>query len=175
MMNINPLAALAANNLRGLAIPVLGVMNGEQENASNLALCLGADVRFSSKSNNFEKISSSDLLLQADSSTRARVFESIGNSSNLSKMIDFVSEDPHDEASRFAKMLCTKNPDAVTFAKELFQNTWHADVRAALLEETRLQEKIIPSWNMMRCAAMNLLPNWVSGVTSFKSRQVARL
>ena len=167
---VNSDAVSAANDLRQLAIPVLGVIQGKEHSISNLAICLGGvDVRFGSSELIFPKHMMFNSSSDDERSIRMRAFEE----SHMGNVVQ--SENPTEEALGFASTICEKSPDAVAFGKELFQNTWHCDERAALLEETRLQEQIIPSWNMMRCAAINLLPNWISGMTSFKSRQVARL
>lgn len=64
-------------------------------------------------------------------------------------LVTHVYDDPMKEAERFAKDLLQKSPDGIAAAKELYQSTWTAADREALQVETKLQEKLLISWNQL--------------------------
>ena len=109
-LEIDPRAISAANDLRRLAIPVLGVIRGQQS-VSNLALCLGSDIRFSDTTMHPDFETQKQALMK-ESSVRMRMFESLGDD----VAVDFLrSENPVEDALGFAKTICEKSPDAVAY------------------------------------------------------------
>ena len=64
-------------------------------------------------------------------------------------LVTRICDDPKQEAEAFANQLLEKSPDAIACAKELYQSTWMASDREALEIETKLQEKLLISWNQM--------------------------
>jgi enoyl-CoA hydratase/carnithine racemase len=64
-------------------------------------------------------------------------------------LVTHVYNDPLQEAQQFAKSLLEKSPDAIAAAKELYQSTWTATERESLEIETKLQEKLLISWNQL--------------------------
>ena len=62
-------------------------------------------------------------------------------------------EDPMDEAMKVAKEIIQRSPDSVAATKELFQSTWMvADDETCLKTETKLQLKLIGTWNQIAAA-----------------------
>ena len=107
---IDPQAMNAADDLRRLAIPVLGVIQGEQC-VSNLALCLGSDIRFSDTTIHPD-IETQKQALMKESSVRMRMFESLGDD----VAVDFLrSENPVEDAFGYAKTICEKSPDSIAY------------------------------------------------------------
>ena len=108
-VEIDPQAMNAADDLRRLAIPVLGVIQGEQS-VSNLALCLGSDIRFSDTTLHLEPQQKQALM--KESSVRMRMFESMGDD----VAADFLrSENPVEDAFGYAKTICEKSPDSIAY------------------------------------------------------------
>ena len=107
---IDPQAMNAADDLRRLAIPVLGVIQGEQC-VSNLALCLGSDIRFSDTTIHPD-IETQKQALMKESSVRMRMFESLGDD----VAVDFLrSENPVEDAFGYAKTIFEKSPDSIAY------------------------------------------------------------
>lgn len=48
-----------------------------------------------------------------------------------------------------------RSPDSVAASKRLFQDTWVADESICLTTETRLQKKMIASWNQLAASSRN--------------------
>ena len=65
-------------------------------------------------------------------------------------LVTHVYEDPMKEAELFAEQLATRSPDAIAATKQLFQATFAtASENESLLLETRLQRKLLASWNQL--------------------------
>jgi enoyl-CoA hydratase/carnithine racemase len=64
-------------------------------------------------------------------------------------LVTKVSEDPLQEAKAFAKELVQRSPDALASAKTLYQSTWMATEKECLEVETKLQRKLLASWNQL--------------------------
>jgi enoyl-CoA hydratase/carnithine racemase len=58
-------------------------------------------------------------------------------------------EDPLQHAQAVAKEIVQRSPDAVASAKRLYQKTWVAPESECLEVETKLQKKLMVSWNQM--------------------------
>lgn len=86
-----------------------------------------------------------------------RVCRSLGdeeNDNNEDKQRDVVM----DEAMKLAKTLVERSPDALAATKQLYQNTWMmSDEIDALKEETRLQRKLLVSWNQIAASSRSAL------------------
>jgi enoyl-CoA hydratase/carnithine racemase len=64
-------------------------------------------------------------------------------------LVTKVSEDPLKEANEFAKELIQRSPDALASTKVLYQSTWMATEKECLEVETKLQRKLLASWNQL--------------------------
>ena len=64
-------------------------------------------------------------------------------------LVTKVCDDPLQEAEKFAKELLQRSPDALACAKELYQTTWMAPEKECLEIETKLQRKLMVSWNQL--------------------------
>lgn len=64
-------------------------------------------------------------------------------------LVTKVSEDPLHEAKAFAKELVKRSPDALASTKKLYQSTWMATEKECLEVETKLQRKLLASWNQL--------------------------
>lgn len=64
-------------------------------------------------------------------------------------------EKPFDESFKVAKEIVARSPDSVAASKRLFQDTWVADESICLTTETRLQKKMIASWNQLAASSRN--------------------
>lgn len=64
-------------------------------------------------------------------------------------LVTKVCDNPLEEAEIFAKELVQRSPDALACAKELYQTTWMATEKECLEVETKLQRKLLASWNQL--------------------------
>ncbi len=64
-------------------------------------------------------------------------------------LVTKVCVDPLQEAKDFAKELVQRSPDALASTKELYQSTWMASEKECLEVETKLQRKLLASWNQL--------------------------
>ena len=66
-----------------------------------------------------------------------------------------VSEQPLQVAMELAREIAGKSPDAIRAGKQLFEDTWHADERAGLELEEKLQLGLIGSPNQKEAIVAN--------------------
>ena len=62
-------------------------------------------------------------------------------------------------ATRFLKSLTGRSPDAVSAAKQLFNETWHADDAYSLVQETEVQMNLLYGWNHIAATTQQFLPS----------------
>lgn len=62
-------------------------------------------------------------------------------------LITRVSDTPFEDAMAMAKQIVTRNPNAVSYGKYLYNSTWHSEEMAGLQAEERIQAKIVGSPN----------------------------
>eukprot|EP00934_Nitzschia_sp_Nitz4_P007956 Nitzschia sp. Nitz4//scaffold35_size145790//140195//141148//NITZ4_003061-RA/size145790-processed-gene-0.250-mRNA-1//-1//CDS//3329549217//7946//frame0 len=68
-------------------------------------------------------------------------------------LVTKVCEDPMQEAKDLAKQLVLRSPDALAYAKQMYQNTWRASEAHCLEVESTLQVRLLASWNQLASAA----------------------
>lgn len=79
------------------------------------------------------------------------VTKCIGESENKSE-----DDAAMEEAIKLAKEIVKQSPDAVAAAKVLYQKTWIDSNEEQCLDlESRLQKKLLPSWNQFVASAKN--------------------
>jgi enoyl-CoA hydratase/carnithine racemase len=78
-----------------------------------------------------------------------------GNEALQLGLVTRVSENPLEEAIKTAKLITSRSPDSVAAAKILFQKTWVASEEQCLKTETKLQMRLLPSFNQMASSATN--------------------
>jgi len=149
---------------RELNMPVIAVLQGMCYGAG-LQVALGADFRYSTpdcqlsimegKWGLLPDMGASIFLRELVRIDVAKELTMTGRivsgkeASNLG-LVTRVCEDPMKEADLFAEQLIKNSPDAIAAAKQLFQGTWAATSdEESLLLETRLQKKLLVSWNQL--------------------------
>lgn len=70
-------------------------------------------------------------------------------------LVTRVAEDPMEASIALAKLIAKKSPDSTAMTKRLFQETWTVDDATALDTETRLQTKLLGSWNQVMQSGSN--------------------
>ena len=172
-------ASAAADAFRRLPMPVIAVLDKPLTLHASVA-SLGADVRIGSSraAFNFGRESAeanvpSALLLRlselggAAAAAKASAGPSTVHAHEAASLgLLMLDEDALACASKLAAEISGMSPVSVTGVKELFQSTWHADEPSSLATECRIQSAILPSglpsWNVVSCAASNLLlPKWL--------------
>jgi len=78
-----------------------------------------------------------------------------GNEALQLGLVTRVSENPLEEAIKTAKLITSRSPDSVAAAKILFQKTWVASEEQCLKTETKLQMRLLHSFNQMASSATN--------------------
>jgi enoyl-CoA hydratase/carnithine racemase len=71
------------------------------------------------------------------------------------------------EAIKFAESLKEKSPDAISYTKLLYNNTWLGSIRNALHWETKLQRRLIGRFNQRTAIARS---QNIEGSAEFKAR-----
>ncbi len=64
-------------------------------------------------------------------------------------LVTSIDENPRDAALKMAASIAKRNPNAITYGKYLFDNTWHGDEYEGLKAEERLQAKILKTPNQI--------------------------
>ena len=64
-------------------------------------------------------------------------------------LVTRLDESPRETALDLARGIAGRNPDAITYAKYLFDNSWHGDDLEGLRMEERLQAKVLGSANQI--------------------------
>lgn len=150
---------------RELPIPVVAVLHGMCYGAG-MQIALGADFRYATpdcklsimegKWGLIPDMGASILLKELVSIDVAKELTMTakilsGEEAHRLGLVTHVYDDPLQEAEKFVKDSCLpRSPDAVAAAKELYQSTWTATSDQESLEiETKLQEKLLISWNQL--------------------------
>ncbi|NRA62128.1 MAG: crotonase/enoyl-CoA hydratase family protein [Psychrobium sp.] len=154
---------------RDLAVPVIAVTHGSCF-GGGMQIALGADFRYASEDCRFSimeakwgLIPDMSLSVTLRELTRIDVAKELtmtGRIFNADEayrlgLVSKVCEDPLADALEFAKSLTARSPDAVMYAKKLFNDSWLSDDTQALDFETRYQKKILGRWNHLVAASRN--------------------
>ncbi|MFP5441826.1 MAG: crotonase/enoyl-CoA hydratase family protein [Gammaproteobacteria bacterium] len=86
-------------------------------------------------------------------------------------LVTRLDENPREAALALAREIATKNPEAITLNKLIFESTWHGDDARGLQMEEKLQAQIIMGHNQVEAvmAAMQKRP------ANFNERTIDRL
>lgn len=86
-------------------------------------------------------------------------------------LVTRLDENPREAALALAREIATRNPEAITLNKLIFESTWHGDDARGLQMEEKLQAKIIMGHNQVEAvmAAMQKRP------ANFNERKIDRL
>jgi len=86
-------------------------------------------------------------------------------------LVTRLDENPREAALALAREIATKNPEAITLNKLIFESTWHGDDARGLQMEEKLQAQIIMGHNQVEAvmAAMQKRP------ANFTGRKIDRL
>jgi enoyl-CoA hydratase/carnithine racemase len=175
---IGNLAQDVAMLWRELPVPVIAVLHGHCYGAG-LQIALGADFRYCHPNTKLSVMEGKWGLIP-DMGASVLLRETIGRidickeltmtgrivESDEASKIGLVTrvctaeegeQDPMEEATNLAKILVERSPDSLAAAKQLYQNTWTMDEADALKEETRLQRKLLVSWNQMAASGRSAL------------------
>lgn len=151
---------------REVPVPVIAVLHGMCFGAG-FQIALGADFRYATPDCKFSIMETKwGLIPDMGAAVLLRELTRIDIAKELTMtgrvfladeaaqlgLVTKVCEDPVKEAENFAKQLVERSPDAVAYAKQLFQSTWKAPEKECLELESDLQRKILPSWNQMASA-----------------------
>jgi len=154
---------------RSVPVPVIAVTHGSCF-GGGMQIALGADFRYSTPDCRFSIMEAKwGLIPDMSLSVTLRELTRIDTAKELTMtgrifeapealkmgLVSKVCDDPLSEALEFAKSLAPRSPDAVMYAKKLFNETWVSDEQSALEHETRYQKKLLGRWNHLVTASRN--------------------
>lgn len=150
-------------------VPVIAAVHGVAY-GGGLQIALGADIRLAAPKSKFcvmeikwgliPDMSASQTLrdlVRLDVAKELTYTGKIVQAEEAQKLglVTRISEDPLEEARQMAKLIASKNPDAIRAGKKLFENAWHGDSEAGLVLEENLQKKIIGTPNQLEAISAN--------------------
>jgi enoyl-CoA hydratase/carnithine racemase len=155
---------------RDIPVPVIAVLTGMCY-GGGLQLALGADFRYSTRDCRLSVMESKwgfipDMgasitqreLVRMDVAKElaftGRVVQ--GEEGEKLGLVTRCSEDPMADALEMANVLIKRSPDSIAAAKHLFQRTWTSSESECLELETRMQKRLIPTWNQFAASVRNL-------------------
>lgn len=167
---------------RTLPVPVIAVLHGSVF-GGGLQIALGADLRFCTPDCRFSVMEAKwGIIPDMSISLTLRELVRIDVAKELTmtgRIVDGVEaarlglvtrccgdddDAPLKEAMRVAREIVTRNPDAVSATKRLFQETWvEGDGGKCLDLETELQRDLLGSYNVLAATGRNFnmeLPYW---------------
>jgi enoyl-CoA hydratase/carnithine racemase len=148
---------------RELPVPVIAVLHGMCYGAG-LQIALGADMRYATPDCKLSIMEGKwGLIPDMGAAVTLRELVRIDVAKELTMtgrifsgqeaaelgLVTKVCEDPLQHAEDMAKKLVKRSPDTIACAKELYQNTWMASEKECLEVETKLQRKLLASWNQV--------------------------
>jgi len=154
---------------RSLPVPVIAVTHGSCF-GGGMQIALGADFRYSTPDCRFSimeakwgLIPDMSLSVTLRELTRIDVAKELTMTGRIFEapealelgLVTKVCDDPFEQALSFAQSLQQRSPDAVMYAKKLFNDSWVSDDKAALDFETRYQKKLLGRWNHLVTASRN--------------------
>lgn len=155
---------------RQLTMPVLCSIHGLCY-GGGLQIALGADLRYCSPDAKLSILESKwGLIPDMSASVTLRELLSIdvakeltftgrqvsGQEAQALGLVTRVVDDPWQHAQKFAKDIVNQSPDALKFAKQLYQQTWRCQSEQECLElETAYQKQLLLSWNQVAKSARN--------------------
>ena len=186
VLKILPLPGRTANYFqqvcwvwRELPVPVIAVTHGRCYGAG-IQLALAADFRFSTPDCEFSVMEARwGLIPDMTASVTLRELVGMDTAKRLAMtaelfdgeraaelgLVTGVSSEPLKDAEALAEELKTRSPDAVSYAKKLFNSTRHLSPSAAFAKEARLQMRLITGVNHRIARAAGKakeLPKWVA-------------
>jgi len=154
---------------RSVPVPVIAVTHGTCF-GGGMQIALGADFRYSTPDCRFSIMEAKwGLIPDMSLSVTLRELTSIDVAKELTMtgrifeapealelgLVSKVCDDPFEQALILAKALTARSPDAVMYAKKLFNDSWISDEQSALDFETRYQKKLLGRWNHLVAASRN--------------------
>ncbi|MGI9327792.1 MAG: crotonase/enoyl-CoA hydratase family protein [Pseudomonadales bacterium] len=152
-----------------MPVPVIGAIHGVAY-GGGAQLALGADIRFAAAD---AKISIMEIKwgLIPDMSITQTLRDLVpldiakelaftgrvlsGSEAQSLGLVTHVADDPHAAAMALASEIANKSPDAIRRNKALFEEAWHADQRAGLELEAKLQTELIGTPNQIEAVKAN--------------------
>lgn len=154
---------------RTLPVPVICALHGMCF-GGGLQIALGADIRLCEADTKLSIMEAKwGLIPDMSASVTLRELVSIDvakeltwtgkiingtTAANIGLVTRVVEENPQAAAQALARDMVQRSPDAVAAAKELYHATWSAPSAAYCLRvESKLQERILLTWNQVAAAA----------------------
>ncbi|GMH51785.1 hypothetical protein TL16_g01084 [Triparma laevis f. inornata] len=156
---------------RQCPFPVIAAIHGKCY-GGGLQIALGADFRYATPNSEFSIMEAKwgiipdmsgsvtlrevgvGLDLIKELAMTAKIFK--GREAKEYGLVSRVVDDHMAEAMDVAEQIVKRSPDAVALTKRLFNETWNnMSEEEALILETDLQKKLLPSWNQIAASAKN--------------------
>ncbi len=144
-----------------LSVPVIGALHGAAL-GGGFQIALGTDIRFADPQTKLSVMEIRWGLIPDMSATQTlrdlvridvakeltytgRIFDAVEG--KKLGVVSHLSDKPRDDALALAREIASKNPDAISAAKHLLNETWHGNDIDGLQMEERLQGKVVLSEN----------------------------
>jgi enoyl-CoA hydratase/carnithine racemase len=154
---------------RDLPVPVIACLHGSCL-GGGLQIALGADIRLVTPDCKLSVMEAKwGLIPDMSASVTLRELVRIDVAKELTMTGRVVSgeeaaelglatrcvEDPIQEAETLAEQILQRSPDSIAMTKKLYQQTWVAPEEYCLRLETKLQKKLLGSWNQLAASGRN--------------------
>lgn len=83
-----------------------------------------------------------------------------------------VSEDPLASAEELARLILTRSPDSVAYAKRLFDETWTSSARTTFFKERLRQARLLASKNTKIAQKAAAKAKGIGGTVAYRKREV---
>jgi len=168
-LNLGNLVQEVCLSWREINAPVIAVLHGMCF-GGGMQIALGADLRFAESNCKLSMMEAKwGLIPDMSASITLRELVRIDIAKELTMtgrvitgeegaklgLVTRCNEDPMAEAVKVANEIVSRSPDAVAQSKRLFQQNWVADQTDCLELETKLQKKLLGSWNQVAVSAKN--------------------
>ena len=153
-----------------IPVPTIAALHGVVFGAG-FQLALGADIRIASPDTTMSIMEIKWGLIPDMSATQtlkdlvridvAKELMFTGRVVDVREALDLglvtkISDAPLEEALSMAGLIATKSPDAITFGKKLFNETWHADEVTGFKMEQELQRELLMSKSQIEAITANV-------------------
>jgi enoyl-CoA hydratase/carnithine racemase len=154
---------------RDLPVPVIACLHGMCY-GGGMQIALGADIRLATPDCKLSVMEAKwGLIPDMSASVTLRELVRIDVAKELTMTGRVVSgteaaelglvtrccTDPLEEAEILAQQILQRSPDSVAMTKQLYQQTWVAPEEYCLRLETKLQKKLLGSWNQLAASGRN--------------------
>lgn len=87
-------------------------------------------------------------------------------------LVSEVSENPQASAEEFARLILSRSPDSVAYAKRIFDETWTSSARTTFFKERIRQARLLASKNTKIAQKAAAKAKGIGGTAAYRKREV---